>query len=148
MKVILLKDVNKLGKMGDAKEVAEGYGRNFLIPRGLAKVATEQAVAQIEETRKAAERKAESELNKFQELAEKLEGVEIVIKAKAEEGGKLYGSVGEEQIVSKLKEGGFDIKKEQIVLEKPIKDLGGHEVVIQLNHGLEARIYVTVAEEK
>lgn len=148
MKVILLKNVNGLGKIGEVKEVAPGYARNFLIPQGLAEAATEQAVAQIEQMKEAARRKVEFELKTFQELAEKLEGVEIVIKAKAEEGGKLYGSVSEEQIVSKLKEKGFDIKKKQIVLEKPIKDLGGHEVLVQLNHGLEAKIYVMVAEEK
>jgi len=148
MKVILLRDVNKLGKMGDVKEVALGYARNFLIPRGLAKLATPEAATQIEEMKKVEERKAELELKKFQELAEKLEGVEVVIKAKVGEGGKLYGSVTEEQIDQKLKEMGFEIKKEQIKLEKPIKDAGGHEVVVQLNHGLEARIYVMVVEEK
>ncbi len=148
MKIILLKNVNNLGKIGEVKEVADGYARNFLIPRGFAEAATEGAVARIEEMKKAAERKAEHELKAIQELAEKLEGVEVIIKAKAEEGGKLYGSVSEEQIASKLKEKGFDIKKKQIVLEKPIKDLGGHEVMVQLNHGLEAKVYVMVTEEK
>jgi large subunit ribosomal protein L9 len=81
-------------------------------------------------------------------LAEKLEGVEIFIKAKADKSGKLYGAVGEEQIVQKLKELGFEIDKKQIKFEKPIKELGGHEVMILLNHGLEARIYVMVTEEK
>lgn len=148
MKVILLKNVEKLGKMGEVKEVADGYARNFLIPRGLAELATEKALAKIEEIKKATARKAELELKKFQELAEKLEGIEIVVKAKVGEGGKLYGSVTEEQIAQKLKEKGFEIKKGQIKLEKPIKEVGGHEVMVQLNHGLEARIYVMVVEEK
>jgi len=148
MKIILLKNVDKVGRVGEIKEVADGYARNFLIPRGLAQVATPGAVAKIEAKKQSAAKKEEIELKKLQRLTKEMSGIEIKIPAKVGEGGKLYGSVGREQIAIELKRKGFEVESEQIKLDKPIKDVGGHEVVVQLGQGLETRVLVRVVEEK
>ena len=148
MKVILLKNVDKLGRAGEVKEVAEGYGRNFLIPRGLARLATVGAVSETETRARAAVEKAAHEEKRLKKLAKELSGVEIKIAAKVGEGGKLYGSVGVEEIAIVLKRKGFVIDKDQIKLDKPIKDVGGHEIVVKLEEGLEAKVYVRITEEK
>jgi large subunit ribosomal protein L9 len=148
MKVILLKNVDKLGRIGETKEVAEGYGRNFLIPRGLARLATPGFVAKVEAQKQAAVEKAAHEQKKLKKLAKELSGVEIKIAAKVGEGGKLYGSVGVEEIAIELKRKNFEVDKDQIKLDKPIKDVGGHEIVVKLGEGLEVKILVRVVEEK
>jgi large subunit ribosomal protein L9 len=148
MKVILLKNVDKVGRVGETKEVAEGYARNFLIPKGLVRLATAGAVTKIEAEKRAAAEKAVNEQKKIKKLAKEISGVEIKIAAKVGEGGKLYGSVGAEEIVVELKRKGFEIDKNQIKMEKPIKDVGGHEIVIKLKEGLEAKVLVRVVEEK
>jgi len=130
------------------KEVAEGFARNFLIPKGLAQLATVGAVAKVEAKKQAEARKAESGLKKTQKLVKELSGVEIKIFAKVGEGGKLYGSIGGEQIVTELKRKGFEVGSRQIKLDKPIKDVGGHEIVVKLGQGLEVKILVRVVEEK
>ncbi|MFA5128380.1 MAG: 50S ribosomal protein L9 [Patescibacteria group bacterium] len=147
MKVILLKNVDKVGKVGETKEVAEGYGRNFLIPRGLARLATVGFVAKVEAQKKAAAEKAVNEEKKIKKIAKELLGAEIKIAAKVGEGGKLYGSVGIEEVAVELKKKGFEIEKNQIKMEKPIKDVGGHEIMIKLREGLETKILVRVIGE-
>lgn len=148
MKVILLKNVDKVGRAGETKEVAEGYARNFLIPKGLARLATAGFVAKVEAQKQAAVEKAAHEEKRLKKLAKELSGVEIKIAAKVGEGGKLYGSVGVEEIAVELKKKGFEIEKNQIKMDKPIKDVGGHEIVVKLGGGLEAKLLVRVVEEK
>ncbi len=148
MRVILLKNVDKVGRVGDVKEVAEGYGRNFLIARGLARLATQGAIIETETKAKAAAEKVVHEEKKKKKLAKELSGVEIKIPAKIGEGGKLYGSVGAEEIVIELKRKGFEVEVRQLKLDKPIKDIGGHEIVVKLGEGLRAKILVRVVEEK
>jgi large subunit ribosomal protein L9 len=148
MKIILLKNVDKVGRAGETKEVAEGYARNFLIPKGLARLATAGAVTKVESEKRAAEEKVVNEQKKLKKLAKELSGVEIKIPAKVGEGGKLYGSVGTEEIAIELKRMGFEVEKEQIKLDKPIKDVGGHEIVLKLGQGLLAKILVRIVEEK
>lgn len=148
MKVILLKNVDKLGRSGEIKEVAEGYGRNFLIVRGLARLATAGAVSEVETRAKAAVEKAAHEQKKIKKLAKELSGVEIKIAAKVGEGGKLYGSVGVEEIAIELKRKDFEVDEDQIKLDKPIKDVGGHEIVVKLGEGLEAKVHVRITAEK
>lgn len=148
MKVILLKNVDKIGREGEIKEVAEGYARNFLIPRGLAQLATAGVVAKIETLKQVAAKKAETEIKNSKELVKKLNGVEVVIKSRMGEGKKLYGSVTGEMIARKLEEKGFEVPEKHIKLDKPIKDVGGHEVVVKLGQGLEAKVLVRVVEEK
>lgn len=148
MKVILLKNVDKVGKAGETKEVAEGYGRNFLIPHGLARLATPGFVAKVEAQKQAAAEKVVHEEKRLKRLVKELSGVEIKIAAKVGEEGKLYGSVGAEEIVIELKKKGFLVGKSQLKLEKPIKDVGGHEIMVKLREGLEAKVLVRIIEEK
>ncbi|MFZ5364268.1 MAG: 50S ribosomal protein L9 [Patescibacteria group bacterium] len=148
MKVILLKNVDKIGKAGETKEVAEGYGRNFLIPRGLARLATSGAVAKVEAEKRAAAEKAVHEERRLKKTAKELAGIEIKIAAKVGDGGKLYGSIGVEEVIVELKKRGFELGKNQIKLEKPIKEVGGHEIVIKMKEGLETKILLRVVEKK
>jgi len=148
MKVILLKDVENLGKKYEIKEVAEGYARNFLFPKKLAKPATEANLKWLEKKLKKLEEKAEEELKKVQNLASEIDGLEIVIPVKVGEDGQLFESITSQKILEKLKEEGFELKKKQIVLEKPIKELGEFPVKVKFPHNLEAEIKVIVVEEK
>ena len=107
MKVILLKNVDKVGRAGETKEVAEGYARNFLIPKGLAQLATDGAVTKVEAEKREAAEKIVNEQKKLKRLAKEISGMEIKIPAKVGEGGKLYGSVGIEEIEVELKKERF-----------------------------------------
>jgi len=148
MKVILAKDVQNLGSANDIKEVADGYARNFLIPGGFAKIATESAVKQAEELKIEKEKRAEEELKNIQEMAEKLEGVSVVIKAKADQTKKLYAAVKPKEISEALSLKGFNVDESKIVIKEPIKEIGEYEVTANLKHGLEVRIGVVVESEK
>jgi large subunit ribosomal protein L9 len=148
MKVILLKDIENLGKKYEVKEVKDGYARNFLIPRGLVKIANEKNLKWLERQKELEEKKAEEELKKVQDLASAVDGQEIFISVKVSESGRLFESVTVAKIQEKLKELGFDIKKNQIDLPAPIKELGEFPVRISFPHNLEAEIKIIVVEEK
>ena len=148
MKVILLQDVENLGKKGDIKNVANGYARNFLFPRKLAKLATKEAIEELEKQKELEAKKAEEELKKIQELVSQVDGLEFDLIVKADENGKLYGSINEIEISKILKSKGFEIKKKQIKIPQPIKELGEFPVTILFDHGLEAEIKLIVMEEK
>jgi large subunit ribosomal protein L9 len=148
MRVILLQDINKLGKKYEIKEVTNGYARNFLLPKGLARVATKQALKWLETQKEIEEKRAEEELKKVQQIASELDGLEITIPVKVGEEGQLFESINNQKILEKLKEIGFVIKKSQISLEEPIKELGEFPVKINLDHNLEAEIRIIVTEEK
>lgn len=146
MKVILIKNVPKLGQQWDVKDVALGYARNFLIPKGFAEEASPKALEELE-ARKATETKsAEANLLKMEELVGKLEGQIVEIKAKASEEGTLYAAISSTKVLAALKDKGFNIAKSQIELGH-IKEIGDHEIIINLDHGLEARITLTVNPE-
>ncbi len=146
MKVILLKDVENLGKKFEIKEVADGFARNYLIPRGLAKVVNEKNLRWLEKQMKKEQKKAEEELKKVQEMASAIDGQEIIIQVKVGKEGQLFESVGVQKIYEKLKELGFEVKKNQILLEAPIKEVGEFPVKIKFPHNLEAEIKVIVVE--
>lgn len=146
MKVILLKKVENLGEEGDVKEVALGHAQNFLIPQGLAKEATAEAIDELEAQKAKAAKEAEVDLEKIEELAAKLEGQIITISAKASDEGTLYAAVSPVKVATALKDKGFDVKKDQIQASE-IKELGEHEVVLNLDHGLEARITLIINSE-
>lgn len=148
MRVILLKDIENLGKKFEIKEVKDGYARNFLIPKGLATPATKKSLKWLEVQKEIEEKKAEQELKKFQDLASAIDGQEITIFVKVGQEGQLFESVTAQKIAEKLKEIGFEVKKNQIDLKKPIKELGEFLVKIRLEHNLEAEIKVIIAEEK
>lgn len=146
LKVILLKKVPKLGELGDVKEVALGYARNFLIPRGLAEEATEKAVANIEARKAELAKHAEAELVRMEAIASKLEGQTIEIKAKASDEGTLYAGITAVKIAQAMKDKGFDIKKEYITAPA-VKETGEYEITVKLEHGLEARVTLLVSPE-
>jgi large subunit ribosomal protein L9 len=149
MKVLFLEDVPPAGKAGEVREVSPGYARNYLLPRKLAMVATSSAVKSAELLHQAyIRRKAKTEAE-LKELAGQLEGREIIIKTKVGSRGRLYGSITNADIAEHLqKEMGVVLDKRKIKLEKPIKVLGTHEVVVKLGKDIEARLKVTVEEEK
>jgi large subunit ribosomal protein L9 len=149
MKVILLKDIDKLGKKYEIKEVKDGYARNFLIPQGLAKIATKGFLKILETEKKNEEKRAEEELRKTQEMANQIDGQDFIITLRVgKEQGQLFESITVQKISEKLKEMGFDIKKDQILLLEPIKELGEFPVKIKFEHNLEAEIRIIVVEEK
>ena len=147
MKVILLKKVNGLGDKYDTKEVADGYARNFLLPQNLAEISTPERAAVMEERKAKEISDTQKDLERVEALAEKLEILEIIVKAKAQEDGTLYGSVGPKEIAAAIKKHHTSIDEKQISVKNPIKKLGDHEAVVNLNHGLEAPITVTVERE-
>jgi large subunit ribosomal protein L9 len=148
MKIILLKNVEKLGKKHEVKKVTDGYARNFLIPQGLAKIATKQALKILETERKKEKEKAEEELKKIQELATRIDGQEVIIPIKVGEKKQLFESITAQKISEKLKEFGFEIEDNQIELAEPIKELGEFPIKVKFEHNLEVEIKVIVIEEK
>ena len=148
MKVILLKDIQKLGKRNDVKEVADGYARNFLLPKKMAIAATESALKELKLKREQQEKLAEKELKEIQAAVQKLEGIEIEIGAKVDKNGRLYAGIGPQQIIKALSDKNFDVKNVQIELKDQIKELGEKEVILEFPHGLEAKIRVIIAAEQ
>ncbi len=148
MKVILLQDVDKVGKKYEVKHVADGYARNFLLAKGLAKPATEETLKWLETQKEELRKKSEDDLKKVQEFASTLDGLELTIAVKIGEKEELFEAVTAQKIVEKLKEQGFDVKKTQVLLEKPLKEMGEFPVKVQLAHNLEAEIKVIIVEEK
>lgn len=148
MKVVLLKDVKNLGKKFEIKEVKDGYAKNYLIPKGLAKPATKEVLEWVEMQKEIVRKRAEEDLKKVQELASSVDGLEIQIPVKVNEKGQLFEAITSQKIAEKLEEMGFKIKKQQIELAKPIKELGEFPIKINFEHNLEAEIKVIVAEEK
>jgi large subunit ribosomal protein L9 len=148
MRVILLEDVERLGKKYDIKEVKNGYARNFLIAKGLAKPASEEALKWLGLQKEIEAKKAEEELKKAQEVASAIDGQEIIIPVKTGEEDQLFESITAQRISEKLKELGFDVKKGQISLAEPIRELGEFPIKIKFEHNLEAEIKIIVTEEK
>jgi len=148
MRVILLQDVEKLGKKLEVKEVKNGYAMNFLFPKNLAKPATKEAIKWLETQKEIESKKAEEALKKTQDVASTVDGQEIIIPVKIGEEGQLFESITSQKIIEKLKELGFEIKKNQIDLPEPIKELGEFPIKIKFEHNLEGEIKVIVTEEK
>jgi large subunit ribosomal protein L9 len=147
MKVMLCEDIRKLGWLGDVVEVAEGYARNYLLPQGLAKPATEANLRAIakEKAKRAEQRKLQAE--KLKVVAEAVEGAEAVVAAKANELGVLFGSVGPEQIAQNLREQGFEIADEFVDMPEHIKHVGTSQVKLMFTEGLTAKVSVVVVPE-
>jgi len=146
MKVLLIKDVKGLGKAGEIKEAKDGYARNFLIPRGYAKVATPEVIKEWEELQAKKEAELQAELKKINEMKEKLESEKIVIKHKLGANGQLIGSVTNKEIAEVLKEKGYDIDKKQIE-HKTIKAPGIYNIDLKLGHGIHAKISLEIEGE-
>ena len=147
MKVILLQDIENVGKKFDVKEIADGHANNLLIPEGLAKPATKEALAWLETQKELASKLAEEGLKKVQEVASSLDDLEVNITMKVGDEGQLFESVNAQKIADRLKEMGYAVAKNQIKLEQPIKDLGEFPVKVVFEHNLEATISVIIVEE-
>jgi len=148
MRIILLQDIDKLGKKYEIKEVADGYVRNFLLPKGLVKLATGKNLKGLSNQKEVETKKAEEELKKVQEVASQIEKLEVVIPVKIGKEEQLFESITTQKISEKLKELGFEIKKSQIDLKEPIKELGEFPVKVKFEHNLETEIRVIITEEK
>lgn len=148
MKVILLEDIEKIGKKNEVKEVKDGYARNFLIPQGLVKPATENTLKRLEELKEQEKEKDKEELEETQKIANQLESTDIIIPVRIGDKGQLFEKITEQKVSEKLKELGFEVKKNQVDLEAPIEELGEFQVKIKLDHNLESEITITITEEK
>lgn len=147
MKVILRKEHEKLGTIGDVVDVKDGYARNFLIPRNIAYPATAGAMARLDEEKKQAERRKSKELKSSQNLAAELEKISLTIQMKVGEDEKLFGSVTSQMIADSLKEKGFDLDKRSIELDEPIKALGIYNVNVKLPASVTGVVKVWVVSE-
>ena len=147
MKVLLLKDVEKLGKYGDAIEVKDGYARNYLIPRGIALAANENNFKKLEKIKKEKEKIEEKNVDKFLSLKEKIEKVSVTIVAEVKEDEEIYGSVSEVQILKSLKEEGIELEHNKIVVEEPIKKLGVYNLKVKIYKDIEATLRVWVVKK-
>ncbi len=149
MKVIFLQDVPNVARAGEIKEVASGYGRNFLIPQKLALLASSPAISLIEVQRKISALNQQQTEAEVVELANQLDGREVFLKAKVGAKDRLYGSITNADIATELESAtGLVIDKKKIELAKPINQLGSHEVTIRLAKDVIPKVKVTVTEEE
>ena len=148
MEVILREDVDKLGHRGDLVRVADGYARNFLLPRRLAVIATEANKKIVEQERQAGLRREAKERSAAEELAAMLNAVMLTTQQKAGEQDVLFGSVTAADIAGLLDKQGYNIDRRKIVLEAPIKTLGEHTVQIKLHRDVLATVKVVVNHEE
>lgn len=147
MKVILLADVKGSGKQGDVVNVSDGYARNFLLAKGLAKEATVQAMNELKSKKESADHRLAVEKQAAQDLADMLDGKTVVINAKAGAGGKLFGSVTTKEIAEALsKQSGVTIDRRKVVIEDDIKTFGSYDAVIKLYQGISAKLTIKVSE--
>ena len=147
MKVMLIKDVYKLGRAGDVKKVAAGYGRNFLIPQGLAVLATPGALKQVERIRAQAEIRRAEQNKELQGLADEIAGVVLTFGAKAGETGKLYGSITTQNVADALQEKTrYEVKRHQVDMQ-PIRNLGEFTANVRLTMDLVPEIKIIVHRE-
>jgi large subunit ribosomal protein L9 len=147
MEVILSKDVAKLGKVGTVVKVKDGFGRNYLIPRHLALIATADNLKKIEAQKAKIAKEDAKVKQEAQELADKLSKVSCTVTVEVNDLDKLYGSVTDAEIVHALEVEGFTVDKKKIVLEKPIEELGIFEVGVNLHPEVTAKIRVWVAKK-
>ncbi|QKF73558.1 50S ribosomal protein L9 [Aliarcobacter faecis] len=145
MKVLLIKDVKTLGKAGEIKEVADGYGKNFLIGKGLALQATNEVIAKHNAEQKKLALKEEEDIKVAKELAEKLNSTKLTIKHKVGANGHLIGSVTNKEISEELeKQFSIMIDKKSILVDNKLKTIGIYEVVCKLGHSINATLKIDI----
>jgi large subunit ribosomal protein L9 len=147
MKVILRDDVKNVGNMGQVIDVADGYARNYLVPRGLAIEANTKNIKSLEHEKRIIGEKAKKIKNSAQDLASKISTITLTIKANAGEEGKLFGSVTTMDIAELLKNEGIEIDKKKISLDEPIKRLGSYSVNVKIHPEISAQLAVEVVQE-
>ncbi len=149
MKVILLQDIHSLGKKFEVKEVLEGYARNFLFPRGLAKSGTPAALQDLEQTKARSAKEEEGARKRLAAIAEKLTNTTLEFKLKADPTGAVFGSVTKDAISKALREHGrLGKERAEIVLSHPLKKLGEHRVLIHLKHGIVLTLTVAIRPQE
>jgi large subunit ribosomal protein L9 len=147
MEVILIRDVERVGKAGAILKVKDGFARNFLIPKGLAVFSTPVNLEKLEQEKQRKVAKLEKGKKEAEELKEKLSGLSLTLTALTKEEDKLYGSITNIDVAGALKEEGFDIDKNSIILDEPIKSLGIYELVIKLHPEVETKIKAWVVRK-
>ncbi len=148
MKILLIKDVKNLGKAGEIKDVKDGYGRNFLVAKGFAKVGTAEVVKEweIEQARLKAE--MEAEIKNLKEIEKNLKNKQIIIKRKLGANGSLFGAVTKEEIAKELKNQlNYEIDKKHVEIDKAIKATGEYDVSLKLGHGIHAQFKLLIEGE-
>jgi large subunit ribosomal protein L9 len=146
MNVILLKNVDNLGQTGDTVKVKDGYGRNYLVPRGFAVIADERNSRRMAHQKRQAEAAAAKELGAAKELADKIDQTAVSIKREAGEEGKLFGSVTNRDIAEALAAEGVDVDRRNIVLDEAIRNIGVFTVKVKLHSSIEASVKVYVIQ--
>ncbi|MGO4732615.1 50S ribosomal protein L9 [Paenibacillus sp. 2KB_22] len=147
MKVIFIKDMKGQGKKGQVKEVSEGYAQNFLLPRGIARPATDGNMKTLDNQKAAEERIKQEEKAEAEALAKKLEAEVTELKAKSGEGGRLFGAITSKQITEALSKKGLKVDKRKIELDEPIRTLGVTQVTVKVHPEVKATLKVQVTEE-
>ena len=149
MKVILLKDVKGTGKKNEVKEVSDGYARNYLLPKKLAVPADNTNMKELNEKNKSKELKAQKEYETAVELGKKMEELNVVIYAKAGDGGRLFGSITSKDIAEQIKkQHNIEVDKRKITLDEPIRVLGSRFVDIKIHQKVTTRLRVDVKEKQ
>ncbi|WP_420448686.1 50S ribosomal protein L9 [Candidatus Palauibacter sp.] len=147
VQVILRRDVADLGRAGELVNVRPGYARNYLVPQGIALVATEGNRRRFEEERRQVEQSAERDREAARQLASELEGRAVSFVRRASEGGRLFGSVTAADIADELEKAGVSVDRRTIRLDDPIKDLGEHDVPVRVHVDVEPELKVSVVAE-
>ena len=144
MKLILTADVPNLGAPGDIVEVKDGYGRNYLLPRGLAIKATKGAEKQVQTIRRAKDARRVRDLDHAKEIKAKLESSTVLLQVRAGEGGRLFGAVTVNDIANAIKAAGAEVDKRKIVMGNPIKSLGTHQVTVRVHDEVDATVNLNI----
>jgi len=147
VRVVLRENVDRLGQVGDVVTVADGYGRNYLLPKRMAVVADSGKVKQIEHEKRVIQARQEKIRRELELIAKRLNSTSCTIAAFAGEEDKLFGSVGPTDIVQALADGGIEIERKWVQLEEPIKELGVFSVPIEIAKGIEARLKLWVVKQ-
>ena len=147
MKLVLTRDVPNLGKIGDVKNVADGYARNFLLPRGLAVEATAGQLKKLQEQREVERRREDKNRGELSALAERLQGATVTFQMKVGEGGRLYGSITSKDVGDALEEQAkIAVDRRRVELDEPIRTLGTHQVPVRVATDLHPQVTVVVQE--
>ncbi len=148
MKVILTENIDAIGQIGDVVNVAPGYARNFLLPKGLAMEATGKNIRELEHQKRVLALKREKVRQEMLSIAEKLNKATVSMRRKVAEDGKLYGSVSATDIAKSLEDQGFEVEKKNITLDQPIKQLGEFTVPIRVGSQITANVRVVIEKEE
>ena len=147
MKVIFLKDVKGQGSRGEIKEVAPGYAQNFLFKKGLAVLATQEALNRLERDNQTAEQNKKEEIKEAKKTKQELEKLTLTFKVQVGEEAKMFGAISTKQITKELSNQGYEIDKKQIQIDEPLNKLGMHEITVELHKEVNAKLKINLIRE-